>query len=200
MKLYLATGNAHKVEEFGQLLAAAELPVTLLSATSVGGMPEVDETATTFAGNARIKAEALRALVPHDSWVLADDSGLEVDALGGAPGIRSARYAGEKASDGDNRQKLLAEMKHVPESQRRARFVCVLALLGPHESHLFEGTCSGRMIESESGAGGFGYDPLFRPDGFEATFAEMPGDLKNRISHRGRALEKLAAWLRTCCA
>jgi len=194
MKLFLATGNAHKVEEFQRLFATADLPVAVHPAP--GGMPSVDETAENFEGNALLKAEALREKLGPDSWVLADDSGLEVAALGGAPGVRSARYAGESATDADNRRKLLEALAGVPELERAARFVCVLALLGPDVSRIFEGVCMGRIVAEEAGTEGFGYDPLFVPEGFGETFAEMPSEQKNQLSHRGCAMEELVLWLR----
>ncbi|MGA2053344.1 MAG: RdgB/HAM1 family non-canonical purine NTP pyrophosphatase [Opitutales bacterium] len=194
---YLATGNAHKLREFQQMLAGAGLPWAVESAAKLGGMPEVEESAETFAGNALIKARALRAKAPAGAWVLADDSGLEVAALGGAPGVRSARYAGPGAKDGENTAKLLRELASVPEGKRTARFVCVLALIGPDGAEkIFEGACAGRIGTMGAGAGGFGYDPVFYPEGLAQTYAEIGEEVKNRISHRGRAVEKLAEWWR----
>ncbi len=197
MKLYLASSNAHKVEEIRRMAAAGGLPVEVLPASDAGGMPEVEETEPDFAGNARLKALALREKVPPDAWVLADDSGFEVEALGGAPGVRSARYAGEGAGDADNRRKLLREMAGVPDERRGGRFVCVLALAGPDGGlRVFEGTCPGRVAGEERGGGGFGYDPVFVPEGFDQTFAELSSATKDRHSHRSAALRELAAWLR----
>jgi XTP/dITP diphosphohydrolase len=194
--IYLATGNAHKVREFQQMFAAAGLPWAVEAAAVLGGLPAVEESAGTFTGNALIKAKALREIAPREAWVLADDSGLEVAALGGAPGVRSARYAGEKVKDGENTAKLLRELAKVPEGKRAARFVCVLALLGPGgEEKIFEGACAGQIGTDLIGGGGFGYDPVFYPDGHAQTYAEIGDDVKNRISHRGRAMEKLAGWL-----
>jgi XTP/dITP diphosphohydrolase len=194
--LFLATGNTHKQAELRTLLASARQAWTVESAAALGGLPPVDENADTFAGNALLKARALRALAPADAWVLADDSGLEVDALDGAPGVRSARYAGPNAGDAANNAKLLRELAAVPESRRGARFVCVLALLAPDGSeHLFEGVCNGRIGAVPAGASGFGYDPLFIPNGYAQTFAELGAEVKNRLSHRARAREQLLAHL-----
>jgi XTP/dITP diphosphohydrolase len=194
--LFLATGNAHKQAELRALLASARQAWTVAGAAALGGMPPVEENADTFAGNALRKARALRALAPADAWVLADDSGLEVEALDGAPGVRSARYAGPGADDAANNAKLLHELAAVPESRRGARFVCVLALLAPDGSErLFEGACAGRIGAAPAGAGGFGYDPLFIPEGYAQTFAELGAEVKNRLSHRARAREQLLAHL-----
>jgi XTP/dITP diphosphohydrolase len=197
MKLFLATGNAHKVSEISRLLAEAGLRVRVCSATEAGGMPPVEETADSFEGNALLKAEALWRQLGEQEWVLADDSGLEVVALEGAPGVRSARYAGPGATDEANRRKLLSELEGVPESGRRGRFVCALALVGPTRREVFAGVCAGTIADVEAGSGGFGYDPLFRPTGSRETFAEMPPADKNRLSHRGKALAQLIAWLRS---
>lgn len=195
--IFLATGNTHKLRELQQMFAAARLPWAVEGAGAVGGMPAVEESAETFAGNALIKARALRAKASSAAWVLADDSGLEVAALGGAPGVRSARYAGPSAKDVENTAKLMREMASVPEGKRAARFVCVLALIGPEgEENTFEGACAGRIGMQLAGGGGFGYDPVFYPEGFERTYAELGDEVKNTISHRGRAVEKLIEYLR----
>jgi XTP/dITP diphosphohydrolase len=174
------------------MFAAAALPWAVEGAAAIGGMPPVEETAVTFSGNALLKARALQKLAPAGAWVLADDSGLEVQALGGAPGIYSARYAGAGAPDGANTEKLLRELEIIPRAARAARFVCVLALLGPGgEEKIFEGECRGRIGRTLAGGGGFGYDPVFFPDGLDKTFAELGDDVKNKISHRARALQKL---------
>ena len=196
-RLLLATGNAHKAEEFARMFAEAGLPCEVASAREVGGMPVVPETAGTFAGNARLKAEALRRLAPAGAWVLADDSGLSCDALGGAPGVDSAIYAGPRATDAENRAKLLAALAGVPAARRTARFTCHLVLLGPDgEDAEFTGHCEGRILESERGAGGFGYDSLFVPAGHDASFGELPAATKDALSHRARAFAAMAAWLR----
>ncbi len=197
MKIYLASGNAHKAREFQALADAGGLPVAIVSAVAVGGMPPVAEDTGTFAGNARKKARALQARLPADAWALADDSGLCVDALDGAPGVESAYYAGPRADGAENLAKRVAELREVPAERRRAHFICVLVLAGPRgQERVFEGRCDGRLCREPAGAGGFGYDPVFVPDGHDRTFAELGDEVKNRISHRGRAWAALAAWLR----
>ncbi len=196
MKLYLASGNAHKAREFQALADAGALPVEIVSAVAAGGLPPVAEDTGTCAGNARTKARALHGRLPPGGWALADDSGLCVDALGGAPGVESAYYAGPHASGAENLARLVSVLRDVPAAQRRAHFVCVLVLVGPGgEEHVFEGRCEGRLRREPAGAGGFGYDPVFLPDGYDCTFAELAGEVKNRISHRGRAWAALAAWI-----
>jgi len=170
--------------------------VEVVSAASVGGMPAVEEDAGTFLGNARKKAAALHGLLPADAWALADDSGLCVDALGGAPGVESAYYAGPQGDSAANLAKLVTAMRGVPDGRRGAEFVCVLVLLGPGGlEKSFEGHCLGRLIAEPRGRGGFGYDPLFVPEGGAGTLAEVPPEVKNRISHRGRAWAQCVGWL-----
>jgi XTP/dITP diphosphohydrolase len=189
-QLIVATGNAHKVEEFDGLLAGCGFEVQ--SAKSCGGMPDVVEDGDSFAANARIKALALRAQAPADAWIVSDDSGLEVDALGGAPGIYSARYAGEGASDLDNLNKLLAELAKQPEATRRARFRCVLCLIDPEgREQFFDGACEGVIAKTPTGAQGFGYDPVFVPEGFKESFAELGEATKSQLSHRALAVQAL---------
>ena len=186
--LIIATGNPHKVNEFEQLLKG--LPFEVLSAETCGGMPEVDETGATFAENAHLKASALRAIAPQDAWALADDSGLEVDALNGAPGVYSARYAGAQASDHDNIEKLLKALVDVPTEDRTARFKCVLCIIDPEGSVSYhEGSCEGRIAMQASGADGFGYDPVFIPEGYGKSFAELGNRVKSKLSHRARAVQ-----------
>jgi XTP/dITP diphosphohydrolase len=196
--IILASGNPHKVEEMRELAAAEGGPaVRIESAAFCGGMPAVIESAGTFEGNARLKARALRARAPRDAWVLADDSGLCVDALGGAPGVESAYYAGPQGDSAANLRKLIRVMKEVPEGSRGAHFVCVLVLIAPDGSEqVFEGRCDGRLRCEPAGGGGFGYDPLFVPEGEKLTFAELPAATKNRLSHRARAWKILAADIR----
>jgi XTP/dITP diphosphohydrolase len=197
MKLYLASGNAHKAAEFVALAAADGLPVDVRSAREVGGMPAVVEDTGTFSGNARKKARALRALVPAGAWVLADDSGLCVAALAGGPGVESAYYAGPQGDSAANLKKLVATMAGVPPERRQAYFICVLVLIDPQgNEHAFEGRCEGALRDMPAGGAGFGYDPLFVPAGRTPTFAELPESEKNALSHRGRAWAKLAAWVR----
>ena len=188
MKLLVATRNRHKLDEIRQIFALPGLE--LLAADEVPGLPEdVVEDAETFEGNALKKAREL--CVASGLWTLADDSGLEVVALGNAPGVYSARYAGEPCSYPANNAKLLRELEGVAD--RRARFRCVIALCAPDgRAWTVEGRCPGLIIEEARGANGFGYDPLFVPDGYGQTFAELDGAVKNGISHRGRALRQAA--------
>ena len=186
----VSTRNAHKLVEIRQILGPS---FELLDLSSVPALGEVEETGTTFEENAALKA--LAASAHFGGWVLADDSGLEVDALGGAPGVRSARFSGEGATDASNRALLLEKLAGVSEDQRSARFRCVIALARGGEvlAH-FSGAVEGAIIQSEKGEGGFGYDPLFVPEGFGETFAELGAETKNRLSHRGRALAGLKSW------
>lgn len=194
MQIIIATGNAHKVLELEQLLAGLEVQVE--SAAVVGGMPEVEETGQTFAANALLKAAALRALAPASAYVLADDSGLEVDALDGAPGVYSARYAGPNASDAENRHQLLTALAGAGGATRTARFRCVLCLLGPKgEAQYFEGSCEGSITEAERGKEGFGYDSIFMPEGYTKTFGELGESVKQRLSHRANAVHALRDFL-----
>jgi XTP/dITP diphosphohydrolase len=190
--LIIATGNAHKIEEFELLLEGLQFDV--MSAKVCGGMPDVDENGSTFAANAQIKADALRKLAPADAWVMADDSGLEVDALDGAPGIFSARYAGLNASDEANVVKLLEALKDVPKAKRTARFRCVLCVID-HEGYIthYDGCCEGRIDTQMQGEGGFGYDPIFIPKGYSQSFSQLGDEVKSQLSHRAKAVE----WMRT---
>ena len=197
MKLYLASGNAHKAREFQALADVGALPVEIISAVAIGGMSPVTEDTGTFAGNACKKARALKERLPAGGWALADDSGLCVDVLGGAPGVESAYFAGPRASGAENLAKLVGVLRDVPEESRAAHFVCVLVLVGPSgEEHVFEGRCEGKLRREPAGMGGFGYDPLFVPVGHTLTFAELPDAEKNRLSHRALAWAALTAWLR----
>jgi len=185
MKLLVATRNHHKLGEIRAILSVPALE--LIGADEVAGLPEVEEDAPTFEGNAIKKARTLA--MASGCWTLADDSGLEVDVLGGAPGVLSARYAGAEASTPANNAKLLRELAGVRD--RHARFRCVLALGSPTgRVWTVEGHCEGRILEAPRGANGFGYDPLFVPEGHEQTFAELPSGVKNKMSHRGRALSR----------
>lgn len=180
MDIYIATHNTHKLREIGEIL-----PGFTVHAED----PDVEETAPDFAGNALIKARAVAA-VHKGCWVMADDSGLEVDALGGDPGVRSARYAGEPSNTPANNAMLLKNLDGVTD--RRAHFTCCVALIDPQGvEHIVEGRCYGMIARSASGAGGFGYDPLFVPDGYDKSFAELTAEEKNAISHRGRALAEV---------
>ncbi len=179
MKLYVATHNAHKIREISEILPDFEI-----MADDPGG---VEENAPDFIGNALIKVRAIAALHPG-AWCMADDSGLEVAALNGAPGVRSARYAGEPSDTARNNALLLSNLDGVED--RRANFTCAVALVAPDGSvHTAVGRCDGRIALAPAGVAGFGYDPLFVPDGHEVSFAELTSDEKNAISHRGRALD-----------
>jgi len=196
MKLHLASGNAHKAEEFRALVAASGLAVAIVSAREAGGMPPVAEDTGTFVGNARQKAQALRARLPAGCWVLADDSGLCVDTLGGAPGVESAYFAGPAGDGAANLAKLVRELAAVPDDRRAAHFICVLLVAGPEgQEFIFEGRCEGHLRREPRGGSGFGYDPLFVPEGEGLTFAELGDAVKNRVSHRARAWAGLSVWL-----
>ncbi len=196
MRLFLATGNAHKIAELDAILRAARPDIAVQSAAALGGMPPVVEDGGTFLANARKKAAALVSRLPDDGLALADDSGLCVDALGGAPGVDSAHYAGPGAGDAANTAKLLRALAGVETARRTAAFHCTLVLLGRDgEAGVFAGRCDGRILEAPSGGGGFGYDPVFAPEGRETSFADLAPELKNAISHRARALAALVAWL-----
>lgn len=195
--LFLASGNRHKVDELQALARGSGLPLEIRSARDAGGMPPVEEDTGTFIGNASKKVRALHARLPARSWALADDSGVCVDALDGAPGVESAYYAGPQGDARANLQKLVAVMQGVPAERRGAQFVCVLVLAEPDGTeHVFEGRCHGRLIAAPRGGAGFGYDPLFVPEGFDQTYAELGDDVKNRISHRSQAWRQLADWMR----
>lgn len=197
MKLHLASGNGHKAQELQALATAAQLPLEIVSARAVGGMPEVVEDAGTFVGNARKKALALRAKLPADAWALADDSGVCVDALDGGPGVESAYFAGPQHDAAANLAKLAAVMAGVPDERRGAHFLCVLLVAGPSGAeYVFEGLCRGRLLCEPRGGAGFGYDPLFVPDGYAESYAELGEAVKNVISHRARAWAMLAEWVR----
>jgi XTP/dITP diphosphohydrolase len=207
----------------GALRGALEI----VPARAPGGMPRVEEDTGTFAGNAEKKARALRekllrenllheksnAACPrppplsgqprtagpsHETWVLADDSGLCVDALGGGPGVESAYYAGPQGDSAANLAKLVRVMRNVPDTERGAHFKCVLLLIAPDgAAHTFEGRCPGRLAREPRGGSGFGYDPLFIPEGQTRTFSELSEAVKNKLSHRGRAWIEMARYLET---
>ena len=187
-QLLIATRNAHKLAEIRTML----LGIDLVGTEGWPHVPDPEETGDTFEANARIKAEAWCAATGLPA--LADDSGLEVEALGGAPGIRSARYAGAHGDTAANNAKLLREL--AGHTDRSARFVCALALALPgRPTRVLRGVCEGRIAESASGAGGFGYDPLFVPEGHDRSFADLPAEVKATLSHRARAFAQArAAW------
>lgn len=190
MNLILATHNEHKANEIKAILSP--LGVNVLSLNDLNYYQDIEETGSTLEENARIKA--LTIAKQTDSWVLADDSGLEVEALQGAPGVYSARFAGEPADSTRNIDLLL---KRLDGSENRlAQFRTVLVLARNKEMMAqFEGIVKGLITKELSGSDGFGYDPVFQPLGFEQTFAEMPADMKNRVSHRAKALEQLVLWI-----
>ncbi len=195
--IHLASGNPHKVQELQRL--ADESPASRLLHLSIVAserMPEVAEDTGTFVGNARKKAQALQALLPPGAWVLADDSGVCVEELGGAPGVESAYFAGPQHDSAANLRKLTEVMRDVPAGRRAAYFFCVLILRGPGGAEqIFEGRCDGTLAPEPVGGAGFGYDPLFIPTGYECTYAQLSEVEKNKISHRGRAWLILADYL-----
>ena len=197
MQLIVATRNAHKTREIAQIFGSASAVRDLTAHPKIS---EITESGTSFEENAKLKAIAVSRELP--GLIIADDSGLEVNALGGAPGIQSARYAGVNASNTERIAKLLRRLANVDPKgdQRRARFRCVLAIARDgHVLAIFEGVVDGKIAERPRGSHGFGYDPIFIPDGFKETFAELPEEVKNNISHRAEAVRKLQAELPTLC-
>ena len=196
LRLVVASGNAHKTTEIRRILGNS-----VTSVEDLAGHPaikEIKETGATFEENAVIKALEVGRVLGDKAWVLSDDSGLEVDALGGKPGVYSARYAGAEASDADNRAKLLEKMAGIDgeENSRSARFRCVMVLArGGQKLAVFEGAVEGAIAGIEEGDQGFGYDSLFIPNGYSETFGELSAEVKNSMSHRGRALEQFKLWL-----
>lgn len=198
--IYIATSNAHKLREFSEMFSCAGLDCEVLGAADVSGYEAPEENGSSFGENAMIKAAALRRLAPADAYVMADDSGLAVDALGGAPGIFSARYAKAFGPDADlkNNEKVLKDLEGVPDENRTARFVCAIALICPDNAvKIFEGKIEGVINRGEAGANGFGYDPLFYLPERGMTTAELDPAEKNKISHRGAAFRKLAEFLKS---
>ncbi|HSG04981.1 MAG TPA: RdgB/HAM1 family non-canonical purine NTP pyrophosphatase [Nitrospiria bacterium] len=188
IKVVVATQNPHKVEEIRAILK--DTPVDLVSLLDFKNQPEMREDGSTYAENAVQKAQIVAAF--SGEWSLGDDTGLEVDALDGQPGLYSARYAGANASFSDNKQKLLSRMKNLPKPERGATFRTTLALVHPKgERHLAEGFLRGWITETEKGAKGFGYDALFFVPDLKKTFAELTTEEKNRYSHRARAVENM---------
>lgn len=188
MKLYFATNNIHKLKEVQEVVGDS---FQIESMRSLGINEDIPEDQLTLQGNALQKARFLYDRTGESCF--ADDTGLEVDALNGAPGVYSARYAGEAKNSLDNMAQLLKNMSGI--QNRKARFRTVIALILDGKEYLFEGIVNGTIAEEPRGTAGFGYDPLFVPDGYSTTFAEMDSEAKNAISHRGRAVEKLAAFL-----
>lgn len=189
--IYLASQNKHKVHEIQTILGQT---YDIRPCDTLAPGISWDETGKTFRENALIKAQAVLEKGAHT--VISDDSGLEVYALGGEPGIYSARYAGPDATDEDNNLKLLRAVNHLPDDKLQARFVCVICFLQEGAPPVyFEGACEGHLIKKTTGLRGFGYDPLFIPSGYQETFAELGDDVKNQISHRARALEEFQEFL-----
>lgn len=188
-KLVFATNNVHKLEEIRAILGDK---VEILSLNDIDCHADIPETADTLQGNAALKAQYIYENYGLDCF--ADDTGLEVEALNGAPGIYSARYAGGEGHDSEaNMKKLLSEMQD--KDNRKARFRTVICLIEDGKEHFFEGIVNGSIIRERKGGAGFGYDPVFVPDGYSETFAEMGNDEKNKISHRARAVQKLCEYL-----
>jgi XTP/dITP diphosphohydrolase len=188
-RLIIATRNAHKTAEIRAMIGDR---FEVLDVTSFPECPEIEETGTTFLENARLKAEGISRVI--EGWVLSDDSGLEVDALGGAPGVWSSSFGGEEGNHALNNARLLREMEG--KADRRARFRCTMVLAqGGKEVAHFSGTVEGTIIADARGAKGFGYDPLFVPEGHAATFAELGDEVKNTLSHRARALTQAVEFL-----
>jgi XTP/dITP diphosphohydrolase len=188
-RLILATRNAHKTSEIRAMIGDR---FEVLDANAFPSFPEIEETGKTFLENARLKAEGISRCI--EGWVLSDDSGLEVDALAGAPGVWSSSYGGEEGNHAKNNARLLSEM--AGKEDRRARFRCTMVLAwGGLEQANFDGTVEGQLVKSLHGTGGFGYDPLFIPRGHTQTFAELGDEIKNTLSHRSRALGQVVDFL-----
>ena len=195
-RLVVASLNRAKAREIARILCDEELDFEVVGLADFPELSLPPETGATFAANAVAKARHVTEATGLSA--VADDSGLEVDALGGEPGIRSARFAGEGATDEDRYRKVLCLMGDVPGDRRRARFRCAAAFAAPEGDELLaEGVCEGRIAREAAGTGGFGYDPIFVPDGHECTMAQLTAEEKHAISHRGRALRRLAKLLRT---
>lgn len=188
-KLVFATNNLHKLTEIKAILGEQ---IDILSLNDINCHVDIPETADTLEGNAKMKAEYIYQHYHLDCF--ADDTGLEVKALNGAPGIYSARYAGEGHDSQANMKKLLENLKGI--TNREAQFRTAICLIEGGEEHLFEGLVKGKIIEEKRGEAGFGYDPVFVPDGYDQTFAELGEDIKNQISHRARAVKKLCDYLK----
>jgi XTP/dITP diphosphohydrolase len=190
----IATRNAHKLRELARICADWPSEWVTVANHDPAAFPDVEETGDTYLENALLKARAAAAALGTPA--LADDSGIEVDALGGKPGVRSARYAGEGASDERNLQELIRALRGVPAGGRTARYRCVAALAFPDGTELHaEASCEGALTKGPRGDGGFGYDPIFVPAGWDRTMAELTSEEKDRISHRGRAFRSLQALL-----
>jgi len=190
MKIVFATNNKHKLDEVRKIVAGN---IEIISLEDIGCYDDIPETADTLDGNALLKARYVKEKFGFDCF--ADDTGLEVEALDNAPGVYSARYAGKAHDSEANMQKLLLNMDD--KENRNARFRTAIALIVGENIHLFEGIVNGYIIKEKKGGNGFGYDPIFMPDGYSKTFAELDEEIKNAISHRAKAVKKLAAFLRS---
>jgi XTP/dITP diphosphohydrolase len=192
-ELLIATSNQGKIAELQSLLDS--LPLGLRSLAEFPDITDVEETGTTFSENAILKARAYAGQT--GLWALADDSGLEVDALGGAPGVFSARYGGAGLTDGERIERLLEELSQCAPQERRARFICVIAIAAPSGQivNISTGKCEGQIAHARRGRGGFGYDSVFVPDGYEQTFGELSPEIKQNISHRALALQAARSFL-----
>ena len=203
MEIVIASKNKGKIKEIRHFFSNSLLPQNIreikwLSFEDFVGFPDVDEGSESFTENAKLKAQQIAEFTGKTA--LADDSGLEVDALGGNPGVTSSRYAGPDSTDEKNRKKLLSELREISSIKKRcARFKCVMALYSPGNDfiNISEGVCEGKIGFTETGENGFGYDSIFIPDGFDKTMAELSNSEKNGISHRGKALEGLAKFLKS---
>ncbi len=193
-EILIATNNSGKVRELSDMLE--ELPISLIKLSAFPGIEDIEESGNTFAENACLKASGYA--VKTGKYALADDSGLEVAVLGGRPGVYSARYGGEGSSFGEKMQTLLCEIAKRDAANRQASFVCTIALASPAGEIMFlaEGICKGTIADEPRGIGGFGYDPLFIPDGFDRTFGELDESIKRSISHRARAFRQIIPFLR----
>lgn len=192
MKLLFATHNPHKAKEIRDIFLSSGSALEITSLVELGDMEEIVESGDTLVENALIKAR--EGYARHGLDCFADDTGLEVEALNGRPGVYSARYAGLECRAEDNIQKLLGELQGI--QNRSARFRTVVALILDGKEHLFEGVVNGQIIDHKTGAEGFGYDPIFQPNGYSITFGEMSESEKNKISHRGMGIQKLIAFLK----
>jgi len=192
VKLFFASHNLDKKKEIGYILSSSNFEVLYINDFPL--YSDVDETGLTLRDNSLLKAEAGFDFTKLPTF--AEDTGLEVDALKGEPGVFTSRYAGERATYDDNCRLLLKNMENIPEKERTASFKTVLAFKEKGEVYFFEGTCKGRIAKEKSGAGGFGYDPVFIPEGYNETFAEIDREIKNRISHRALAVNKFCEFLK----
>ena len=188
MKLVFATNNLHKLKEVQEMLSNS---IEVLSLKDIGCFEDIEETESTLEGNAKLKADYITEKYGFDCF--ADDTGLEVEALDGKPGVYSARYAGEHGNAEKNMEKLLNELQN--KSSRKAKFRTIIALNLKNKQYLFEGICDGEILNEKSGVKGFGYDPIFKPKNASSSFAEMNSEEKNIISHRGIAIQELVQFL-----